>query len=122
MTNTYSEVQFAKPESQNNLLYYNLPLKNNVQQEPQPSVIQKIQFPQQKIIEGFEQNELKQNQQDTVLCVEKDCDQYIKHILECPKCKSIAIKQLGIESDRFKNEEMMEVVDYSAPAGGFVFS
>ena len=41
-----------------------------------------------------------------------DCDLYIKHINDCNKCKSIVLKQFGIETDRIKNEEIMEIISY----------
>ena len=41
-----------------------------------------------------------------------DCDLYIKHINDCNKCRSIVLKQFGIETDRIKNEEIMEVISY----------
>lgn len=112
----YSEVPFLKPENQNNLAYYNLPLKINEQNRHVRDLAnvlntQNIPVVQNKIIENFEQNDSKSSEQK-VKCVDQDCDQYIKHVLECSKCKAIAIKQLGVESDRFRNEEMMEVASY----------
>jgi hypothetical protein len=41
-----------------------------------------------------------------------DCDTYIKHILDCKQCKMLAIKHLSIESDKYRNEEMMELASY----------
>ena len=41
-----------------------------------------------------------------------DCDLYIKHINDCNKCRSIVLKQFGIETDRIKNEEIMEIISY----------
>jgi hypothetical protein len=116
MSNTYSdysEVSFTKPENQNNLSYYNLPIKQQGQQVNQVPITQAqtVQVAPKKIIETFEQNDQKQPQ-ERVRCLDQDCDQYIKHILECPKCKAIAIKQLGVDNDRFRNEEMMEVASY----------
>jgi hypothetical protein len=123
MTNTYeySEVPLKRAEHQDNLKFYELPLKsisipNNTlanvqiqqqqqQQQPQQQQVQKqIQV---KNVEGFEGVTDVKNR-----CLDMECDQYIKHILECSKCKSTAMKQLGIESDRFRNEEMMEVASY----------
>jgi hypothetical protein len=121
MTNTYdySEVPLKRAEHQDNLKFYELPLKsinvpNNtlaneqVSQQPQQvQQVQQIQQVQQKSIEGFEGSVDVKNR-----CLDMECDQYMKHILECSKCKAIAMKQLGIESDRFRNEEMMEVASY----------
>lgn len=41
-----------------------------------------------------------------------DCDTHVKHILNCKQCKMLAIKQLSIESDKYRNEEMMELASY----------
>ena len=41
-----------------------------------------------------------------------DCDIYIKHILECSKCKNIVTKQFGIENDKIRNEEILEMISY----------
>jgi hypothetical protein len=111
--NEYANATLYKPESQNNLSYYNLPIK----------AIQKENMKMQNVIiksngvEKFEEEKPKvqqvsKNESDAVKCADGDCDQYIKHILECSKCKTIAIKQLGIDNDRFRNEEMMELASY----------
>jgi hypothetical protein len=72
----------------NNLHYYNLPL-------PQPKLEQK---------EGFENNEAK--------IWNLECETYVKHILECSKCRAMITKQLNVETDRIRNEEIMELVSY----------
>lgn len=41
-----------------------------------------------------------------------ECDTHVKHILDCKQCKMLAIKQLSIESDKYRNEEMMELASY----------
>jgi hypothetical protein len=102
--NEYANVSLHKPEVLDNLSYYNLPLKSIQKQNIKTPeiVVQKT-----KGIENFEDENPK-----NVKYTDTDCDQYIKHVLECSKCKTIAIKQLGIENDRFKNEEMMELASY----------
>lgn len=37
---------------------------------------------------------------------------YTKHILECPSCKQVLMKQFNIETDRLKNEEIMELISF----------
>jgi hypothetical protein len=44
--------------------------------------------------------------------VNSDCDIYMKHILECSTCKDIFIKQHGLENDKIRNEEIMEMISY----------
>lgn len=82
-------------DKQDNLTFYNLPISKEYLND---------QYLQSKLktIETF------QNQGTCEL----DCDLYIKHINECGRCKSIVLKQFGIESDRIKNEEIMEVISY----------
>jgi hypothetical protein len=111
--NEYADVSVYKPQQQDNLSYYNLAL--NPIQKSKTIVIQ----PKTKGVEQFEEEKPKTSIQTSnkiegegVRCIDGDCDQYIKHILECSKCKAIATKQLGIENDRFRNEEMMELASY----------
>ena len=97
-----SEINFDKPSAQqNNLSYYNLPMKMFIQKQND-----KIKGKIPSSIENFEDVKNKQ------ACFDPDCDIYIKHILECSKCKSTVMKQLGLETDRVRNEEIMEVVSY----------
>jgi hypothetical protein len=37
---------------------------------------------------------------------------YIQHILNCPQCKTVLLKQLNIENDKVKYEEMLELGSY----------
>lgn len=75
-----------KKISSDNLKFYNLPYINN-----------------KNIIEKFV---------DTNTTTKLDCDLYVKHINDCNKCRSIVLKQFGIETDRIKNEEIMEIISY----------
>ena len=38
--------------------------------------------------------------------------EYTKHVLECPKCKELLMKQFGLENDRIRNEEIMELISF----------
>ena len=40
------------------------------------------------------------------------CDFYMKHVLSCHSCRSIIMKQLNMDNDRIRNEEIMELVTY----------
>lgn len=84
--NPETELTAINKKSSDNLKFYNLPYVP----------------PHKNTIEKFE---------DTTI-TKLDCDLYIKHINECNKCKSICLKQFGIETDRIKNEEIMEIVSY----------
>ena len=50
--------------------------------------------------EGFESLEL------------GNCDMFVKHVLECSKCNQMVSKQLNIETDKQRNEEILEVMSY----------
>lgn len=84
------------PSGKDNLRYYNTPLPTPLTLPPVP-----IRNP----LETFE-NDKTDNKCDI------NCDAYIKHILECSKCKGMVTKQLNIETDRLRNEEIMEVLSY----------
>lgn len=103
--NEYANTSLYKPENQDNLSYYNLPMKPIAKQNTKTHI-------ESKGIEKFEEEKPKVQVSETVRCIDADCDQYIKHVLECSKCKAIAIKQLGVDNDRFRNEEMMELASY----------
>ena len=77
-----------------NLKFYNLPL------------------PQLNKIETFETPKETLKVQNTPKDQSIDCDIYTKHVLECSKCKGILMKQFGIENDKIRNEEIMEVISY----------
>lgn len=38
--------------------------------------------------------------------------EYTKHILECEPCKELLMKQFGLENERIRNEEIMELISY----------
>lgn len=90
----YSEVNFDKNKKDNkdNLHFYNIPLVD-YNQTPLPKKI--------KAIEGYTDNN-------------STCDEHMKHILECSLCKSAITKQLQLDNDRIRNEEIMELLSYIA--------
>jgi hypothetical protein len=110
-------------KEQNNLKFYNLPInkeylrqisKESLKDLPlyQSDYLSNIKTPvitQEKKIENFESpNQINK----TIESCNFDCDVYTKHILECSKCKNIIMKQFGIESDKIRNEEIMELISY----------
>lgn len=38
--------------------------------------------------------------------------EYTKHVLECESCKELLMKQFGLENERIRNEEIMELISY----------
>ena len=97
MTNgEYAEIKPRNPvDERNNLKYYNKPI----------SVVEKkIKVNDEikgDIFEKFTEEEAPRN-----------CDSYVKHVIECNRCKTIAMKTFGIETDRIRNEEIMELISY----------
>lgn len=55
--------------------------------------------------ESFENNKSNNNIID-------DCSSSLNHVLECVKCKDIISKQLNLEYEKIKNEEIIEVISY----------
>lgn len=95
MTNgEYAEIKSLNPsDERNNLKYYNKPLptftNNTVRQKSK----------EKDIFEKFT---------DDKVCN----DSYVKHVIECNRCKAMAMKTFGIETDRIRNEEIMELISY----------
>jgi hypothetical protein len=93
---TYKQIEPNQESSQeilpkNNLTYYNQPILNqNIPNYPSPQ-------------ETFESN----------IKVKTDShDEYLNHINSCPSCKEALLKQLGVETDRLRNDEIMELLSY----------
>jgi len=87
---------------QNNLKYYNLP-------SPPIHFTQQHHNPPH-FIEQFE----KENTQDTQhkLHNSNNHTNYTTHVLDCSSCREILMKQFNIESDRIRNEEIMELISF----------
>lgn len=95
-------------KTQNNLQFYNQPInKEYLRSESIKSNMSSISsIP-------IETNYIqKQSDKTNSTKCDSDCDIYMKHILECSKCKDIFIKQFGLENDKIKNEEIMEMISY----------
>jgi len=60
------------------------------------------------VIETFQETIQPQPQTQSQL----NCDDNMKHVLNCSSCKSIIIKQLGLDADKTRNEEFMELLSY----------
>jgi hypothetical protein len=106
----YSEVNFNKDikdkvndikSNKNNLQFYNLPYVKQIEykeyKDSKESPVKKI-----KSIEGYTDSN------------DDKCDEYMKHVLECSLCKSAITKQLQLDNDRIRNEEIMELISYIA--------
>ncbi len=90
--NTLAPSKVERQGNQNNLQYYNIPAR----QEYFPIPTRESFEPSVSSKDGCK----------------LECDGYVKHILDCNKCKAVLAKQLGLENDRARNEEFMEVLSY----------
>jgi hypothetical protein len=43
---------------------------------------------------------------------ENTCDEYAQHIFTCQRCRNMVLKQLNVDRDKARNEEIMEIVSY----------
>ena len=94
----YNSNNNKQESQQKNLFYYNLPLNVDTLQQPLAKTKQNATG---HTLENFENYK-----------IETGCENYMKHLLECNKCKMIAMKQLSIDNERFRNEEIMEIISY----------
>lgn len=77
----------------NNLKYYNLQAPNEF-----------YKWQNKHLMENFDE--------EKPVCKDLDCDIMMKHINECTKCKNVFLKQFGLENDKIRNEELMELISY----------
>lgn len=84
--NTLEPVTQPLPDK-DNLKFYNIPLPD---------------LPIQNKIETFESSDK----------CKLECNDYVQHILNCEGCKTMLSKQLGLDNNRQKNEEFMELFSY----------
>jgi hypothetical protein len=90
---TFSEESSRSGNS--GLEYYNKPIiNNNIPYYSSPLV------------------SVKQNVPETFRNEHSSCSSYMKHISHCEDCRMVMMKQFNIESDRIRNEELMELISY----------
>jgi hypothetical protein len=109
----FASSTFEKSPIQNNLRFYNTPVSESIKdieykninlygayndksEEYGASLIPEI-----KEIVPLQNKKLEKFEQD-------DCDVYIKHIVDCRRCRDMISRQFNI----YDNEEMMEIVSY----------
>jgi hypothetical protein len=97
-----SNTKINKAVRNDNLQFYNKPIKQVEQFDENPRN-DKLQFYNKPIkqVEQFDENPKN-----------LPCDPHIQHILACPECKAIVAKQLSLQQDKNRNEEIMEMVSY----------
>lgn len=112
--NVTQDIKFEPIETETNQLFSNFP---KLTQEKEQSKIETFQDNQKFFNQPLPINNIPVN--NNLINREKFDDtntynhtQYTKHILECESCKELLIKQFGIENDRIRNEEIMELISY----------
>lgn len=83
-----------------NLKFYNLPVP------PIPHSPSKIDPQPQRLVPPGTKQEAFENTQTAL------CDTSIGHVLECSRCKDMLVKQFGLDNDRLRQEEIMEMLSY----------
>lgn len=90
---------------QNNLRYFNKPIKN--QNIPSYNNVDINNVDINTMKETFETDKIGKDDKS-----EQSHQEIINHINNCPSCKDLILKQFGVETERQKNEEMLELLSY----------
>lgn len=103
--------------SQNNEKYYNTPLPANLINENNNIINKSVVLTNKTGLQELNFNQIPTTNKELDLHKEtfsndNDHDSYIKHILKCEQCKDVLIKQFNIESDRIRNEEILELISF----------
>lgn len=115
VSDDYASFSLSKPDNQNNLKYGNIPLQFFQMKMPKTEGIvaeRPLYQGSEKFLENFENQPKELVLKESISCDINDCNLYMKHISECSKCKGIMLKQFGIENDRIRNEEILELISY----------
>lgn len=111
--------------SQNNKTYYNKPLPANLINSNNSNTLNSDNI----LINKIElQNKFSSNLSNSIPTTYKELDlhkesfsqssdqnsheTYTKHILECEQCKEVILKQFNIETDRIRNQEILELITF----------
>jgi len=111
--------------SQNNQTYYNQPLPVNLLNSNNSNTLNSSNT---LITKSELQNKFRSNLSNSIPTNYKELDMhkesfsqsseqsshetYIKHVLECDQCKEILLKQFNIETERIRNEEILELITF----------
>jgi len=70
-----------------------------------------IKITETKILEPKEQKSEKFEKFEGE-CKDLDCNAYIKHVINCDKCKELFKKQLSLSNGEYDKQEIMELASY----------
>lgn len=107
--------------SQNNNTYYNKPLPANLINSNNSNTLNSdnVLINKTQLINEFSSKQIPTNYKELDLHKESfsqseqgSHETYTKHILECDQCKEVLLKQFNIETDRIRNQEILELITF----------
>lgn len=98
---------FDSSIKKDNLHFYNIPNTTylGTSMTKEPDHVSKFQKEQVGKVEGFSETIVDSGNNISH-------EQYIKHLSECSVCKEMVLKQFNIETERLRNEEVIELISY----------
>jgi len=94
---------------QNNQKFYNIPLPTENVPLPTKNISllkENVTLPTKNI------NHIEHFEKDLQNSSQSSHNDYTAHVLDCSSCKELLLKQFNIESDRIRNEEIMELISF----------
>ena len=107
--------------SQNNNTYYNKPLPANLINSNNSNTLNSdnVLINKTQLINEFSSKQIPTNYKELDLHKESfsqseqnSHETYTKHVLECDQCKELLLKQFNIETDRIRNQEILELITF----------
>lgn len=121
--NTQEITQGTEFLSQNNNTYYNKPLPSNLINNNNNilnsnSNSNNVLINKTELQNKFSSKQIPTNYKELDLHKESfqseqgHHETYTKHVLECDQCKEVLLKQFNIETDRIRNQEILELITF----------
>lgn len=107
--------------SQSNQTYYNKPLPSNLINSNNSNTLNSNNMLVNKtqLINEFSSKQIPTNYKELDLHKESfsqleqsSHETYTKHVLECDQCKEVLLKQFNIETNRIRNQEILELITF----------
>lgn len=129
-SSNFSSSTFEKEPIQNNLRFYNTPISESIKNiqykniNPYEAYNKSDEFGSSLVIENTGTTEITGTTENTRTTVNRElevgnkrekfeqddlnCDVYIKHVVDCRRCRDMISRQFNL----YDNEEMMEIISY----------
>jgi len=107
--------------SQNNQTYYNKPLPSNLINSNNSNTLNSnnMLINKTQLINEFSSKQIPTNYKELDLHKESfsqleqsSHETYTKHVLACDQCKEVLLKQFNIETNRIRNQEILELITF----------